>query len=146
MTVKNSLRTFKNIKPLVIFKLYTKQSRKGWTFDWMETRRDLGLWGPVIGSSSVEYFFIHQRHFFMFWWVGRETSEVRCQVTNLVMAKEGHSFIFYSPQQTFLIKDWTFLSGSNYKGYKIYQDNKLGGQNTIQRRFLHKSHHFRFRG
>ena len=38
MTVKNSLRTFKNIKQLVIFKLYTKQSRKGWTFDWMETK------------------------------------------------------------------------------------------------------------
>jgi len=38
MTVKNSLRTFKNIKRLVIFKLYTKQSRRGWTFDWMETK------------------------------------------------------------------------------------------------------------
>ena len=97
------------------------------SFGWNKLirQRDLGLWGPVIGSSSVEYFFIYQRHFFMFWWVGRETSEVRCQVTNLVMAKEGHNFIFYSPQQTFLIKDWTFLSGSNYKWYKMtkfYQD------------------------
>ena len=47
----------------------------------------------------------------MFWWVGQETHEVRCQVTNLVMVKEGHKMFF--------IKDWTFLSGSNYKGYKM---------------------------